>query len=393
MIELKKFLYGLFGAIKLNFFIIFYKLIMKKKIILFRIDSFAQITHIETIFKLFKKDKNVKLFIMIAPVFLNEVKRKFCKNTFNSYATNLALFYDIFIGTSPVMRTPMFGKKRICVFYGQPSKGIEYRTMNKKGFDILFFYGQYMYDFYLEEQKRDPKLKEQKYQIYITGQPKTDSFFQLAKVKDKSFFIKKFKLNSKKQTILFAPSYEYCSCLETDGDSIIKTLVDTGLNIIIKPHPIIFSPNINHHNNWYQKLLDIEKKYDNFIFYKDKNIDDALLACDIFFTDYSSVSFDAVAIDKKLIYWYSPKFYDKYLPSKYEIDGKLAKKKLWGNVGRGLIGYDVKNIRDLKNAINNYLDGKDSYLERRAEIDKYLFANKGHAAQVMVNKIYELLDE
>ncbi|BCD62071.1 CDP-glycerol glycerophosphotransferase [Nitratiruptor sp. YY08-26] len=392
--KIKKIVIGLVSSIYLNMNLFYYKFFKNKKIVIFRVDSYAQITHIESVFNNLKKDKNFRLFLLINPLFLNEAREKFYKYSFNSYATNLILFYDIFIGVSPVMRTPLIGKKkRICSFYCQPSKGIEYKDMNFKGYDILFFYGQYMYDFYLEEKERISKLREKNYKIFFTGQPKTDSFFKLTKEKDKSFFVEELNLNPRKKTILYAPSYEYCSSIETNGEEIIEALINTQLNIIVKPHPMIFDSNSDHHKNWYNKLIKLENQYENFLFYKDKNIDDALLACDIFLTDYSSVTFDAVAIDKKIIHWYCPKFYYEYLSKRYGIDGNLANKKLWGNVGRGIISYEVKNIDELKNAINSYLIGKDPYKEQRKELDKYLFANKGYATEKMVEKIYELLNE
>lgn len=56
-------------------------------------------------------------------------------------------------------------------------------------------------------------------------------------------------LENKERTVLLAPSWGKSSILNKFGDEIIKTLLETGYHIIIRPHPQSFTSEadlINH---------------------------------------------------------------------------------------------------------------------------------------------------
>lgn len=319
-------------------------------------------------------------------------------SAYSKLASRFVLFCDMIISVNQGMVYPLIRARfQICMFHGQPSKGNPYKAYNPKGPNIMFFYGPLMRDYYFKEKTRNPSWPEVRY--FEIGQPISDKLFN--NFPDKITSRKLLNINPEKITVLYAPSFEYCSSLATNGHEMIETLCALDINVIVKPHPSFyntcisddgFNVNIPNVKYWGEDI----KKYSsrtNCVFSSENNLNvqHALGASDIMVTDFSGIAFDGILLDRNLIYWNCPLLFDEYLPNKYGLNPEEVKNDLACNVGRDA-GVVVNSCKELVAAVEAYRNCSSMYSDRRKEIARQLLFNHGKATQTMVNKISELLE-
>lgn len=95
-------------------------------------------------------------------------------------------------------------------------------------------------------------------------------------------------LENKERTVLLAPSWGKSSILNKFGDEIIKTLLETGYHIIIRPHPQSFTSEADLMNHLMTEFpnsnsLEWNRDSDNF---------DVLRRSDILISDFSGIVYD-----------------------------------------------------------------------------------------------------
>lgn len=178
---------------------------------------------------------------------------------------------------------------------------------------------------------------EKKGVVSAPGFPRCDCFFDenyIKKVKDK--FYKEYPILKNKKIILFAPTYRGTNLKvanyefdKLDLDLLYEKLSSEYV-FVFKWHPAIY-------NNM---QLDILENYD-FTKYGDfywdlskyRDINDLLIVSDILVTDYSSVIFDYVLLDKPVVYFtYDLEEYESnrglYYPFDDYVYGSVAKTSL-----------------------------------------------------------------
>lgn len=92
-------------------------------------------------------------------------------------------------------------------------------------------------------------------------------------------------LENKERTVLLAPSWGKSSILNKFGDEIIKTLLETGYHIIIRPHPQSFTSEADLMNHLMTEFpnsnsLEWNRDSDNF---------DVLRRSDILISDFPAL--------------------------------------------------------------------------------------------------------
>lgn len=134
-----------------------------------------------------------------------------------------------------------------------------------------------------------------------------------------------YRLNARRKTILYAPTWESKKIWAIGEDSedlqnletfltFLKTL---GVNVILRPHPISI-----HHYHVKARYLSIANKYSN-VYFDDSthsNIhgpNKSLYVADILITDLSSIAIDFLALNKPVIFIYPSRNRDHWtrLPS------------------------------------------------------------------------------
>ncbi|MBN1851630.1 MAG: CDP-glycerol glycerophosphotransferase family protein [Pirellulales bacterium] len=373
--------------------------------LVFNFNSVTQLPHLEpVIIKLrdHANSKRLSFFILTAPSDIAEMKRKLANirlytPVFSIYSSRLLLLCDFFLSVDQCTIYPFLGCRiRACSFHGQPSKGNTYPRFNYKRINTLFFYGPLMRDHYMETKQTEPAWPD--IDCYDIGQPLSDRLFnnRLDKVTARH----RLAIETDRFTVLYAPSFEYCSSMATHGTKIIDAIMDIGLTVIVKPHPAFylrnrfsdeFNRDIPNIRDWYAQV----ERYDSMpqcVFRKDDSLDAvaAISAADIMLTDYSGVAFDGILLDLCMIYWDCPLLYSEYLPRRYGIDGNRARNNLACNVGRDA-GIVVHNVEELAEAIAVYRKNSRYKAQDREEVRERLLYNPGIAAEAMARKIEEIM--
>ncbi|MCD7808411.1 MAG: CDP-glycerol glycerophosphotransferase family protein [Erysipelotrichaceae bacterium] len=214
--------------------------------------------------------------------------------------------------------------------------------------------------------------------VKATGYPRTDCFFDEKYIKNvKEDFYKKYPQLKSKKIILFAPTYRGKQMKDATYDFSkidYQLLYDKFHNdyiFMLKWHPDIYN-NINNGSIETPYLDKYGDFYQDFSSYRD--INDLLLICDILITDYSSVIFDYVLLNKPIVYF------------TYDLEDYT------GNNGRGLyydfddyvFGPIAKNSKELCDALMS-----SDLMEEKRKIfyHQFMEACDGHATQ----KTYEFI--
>lgn len=214
-----------------------------------------------------------------------------------------------------------------------------------------------------------------------TGFPRTDLFFDECYLKDvKDKFYAQYPEFINKKIVLFAPTYRGIKVNDASYD-FTKFDLDRLYNefyeeyvFIVKWHPALFN-NIDRgvvEGPDYSKYKDF---FFDFSFYRD--INDLLIVADLLITDYSSLIFDYVLLNKPIIYY------------AYDLQ------QYAGHGGRGLYfdfdeyvyGKVAVNIDELVDSINHH----DLMLEKRKVFfDKFMGECDGHSTKKTCDWIFNL---
>lgn len=215
--------------------------------------------------------------------------------------------------------------------------------------------------------------------VLATGFPRTDVLFDQAYLqKTKDDFYEQFPHLKNKKLILFAPTWRGVEVADAyyDFDHIdfqkIYDQFHEEYVFMIKWHPAIY----NNAKLFHAKMPDLQQYqgfYQDFSMYRD--INELLVVCDCLITDYSSVIFDYVLLDKPVIYFTYD--YDDYV----------------GQGGRGLYfdfpdyiyGSVAKNSDELIECISH----PDMMEEKRQVfMDKFMGACDGHSTEKTCHWIF-----
>lgn len=308
-------------------------------------------------------------------------------------AARLLVACDFMLALDQGSMFPWFGcRTNACSFHGQPSKGNVYQRFNHRQIDTLFLYGPLMRDYYLRTKAENPQWPD--ITLLEVGQPLTDRRFNVRT--DRREARARLGLDPARFTVLYAPSFEYCSSLATDGAAIIDALAAEDVNLIVKPHPAFynsapFDDEFNRDSprapDWRERIADWSAN-GRCLFPAANTLDGdlALAAADVMLTDYSGIAFDGITLDLGMIFWECPRFWDDYLPRRYGADGTAAKADLACNVGRDA-GIVVADTAALVRAIAAYRDDPSRLGEARRQVRQQLYFNLGRAAGAMTDAI------
>ncbi len=218
--------------------------------------------------------------------------------------------------------------------------------------------------------------------VQATGFPRTDMFFQEEYIKlKKEELLQKYPFMKNKKIILFAPTYRGTKASSANYgienlnlEKIYNELKKENYIFIFKWHPFIYNKIIAKAKN--TEKYELYKKYPEFYFdlSKERDINDLLLMADILITDYSSLIFDYVFVNKPIIYF----AYDLEL---YENDRGMYfpfKEYVYGSV--------VKNEEELIKAIK---EGKMEEEKRKIFKEKFVGACDGNSTKKTCEWIFE----
>ena len=155
----------------------------------------------------------------------------------------------------------------------------------------------------------------------------------------------------KRPVVVLAPSWGSNSIFNVFGDKIIKELVDTGYEIIIRPHPQSFESE--------KELIDtLMQKFpgdDTLSWNRDTSNYEVLKKSDILISDFSGVIYDFSLVYNKPVIYTNPNI------DLSVYDAWWQKNPLHKNQILPLIGCELtsENISNIKEVIDNCLNGSE----------------------------------
>jgi CDP-glycerol glycerophosphotransferase (TagB/SpsB family) len=184
-------------------------------------------------------------------------------------------------------------------------------------------------------------------------------------------------------TVLLAPSWGSSSILVRYGSHIIDALLDTGYNLIIRPHPQSFTADK-------EVMDDLIKKYpdsDRLTWNRDTDNFSALNRADIMISDFSSVIFDYCLIFNKP-FIYTENTFNKAQYDAAWLDEEMWKFRVLPSIGLPLKEEDFPNMKEIiQNAV------KDEGLSRgRDQARAESWANIGQSAVLTVDYMMKKYD-
>lgn len=195
-------------------------------------------------------------------------------------------------------------------------------------------------------------------------------------------------LENKERTVLLAPSWGKSSILNKFGDEIIKTLLETGYHIIIRPHPQSFTSEADLMNHLMAEFpnsnsLEWNRDSDNF---------DVLRRSDILISDFSGIVYDYSLVYRKPVIYADVEFDDSpydawWLDTPFWPIASLPK------IGKQLTKDNMQNLKELIDSCiesTEYKNNIDSLIE---ETWQYKGEGAVRTADYIVNKYNELTEK
>ena len=209
---------------------------------------------------------------------------------------------DILVMTMPdlqtfhIKRSKVHNVHYVYVFHSIVSTHMIYRKNAFDSFDTIFCVGKHHVN---EISKNEKKYGLPSKKLVEFGYEKLE---QLMDEVEKNSKIKSIEKNNR--TILVAPSWGTTGLIETRGDEIIQTLLDSGYDVILRPHPMTYKKS--------QKTIkNIEKKFQKNIHFKlelDIRNSNSFFLSDCMISDWSGVAIEyAFALEKPVLYVDMPK--------------------------------------------------------------------------------------
>lgn len=177
--------------------------------------------------------------------------------------------------------------------------------------------------------------------------------------------------------VLLAPSWGPSSILNKYGSKIIDSLIKTGYQIVVRPHPQSYTSE--------KDMLDnLMKKYPNIEWNKDNDNFDILNKADILISDFSGVIFDfSLVFDKPVIY--ADTSFDYSIYDAYWLNEEFWTFKVLPELGEQL---KEESLSEIKSIIDNCLNDNKYQLGRNRVRNEAWF-NIGNSAKDIVDFLVE----
>ena len=185
-------------------------------------------------------------------------------------------------------------------------------------------------------------------------------------------------------TVLVAPTWGVNSLFNRIGDELIDRLIDTGYNIVIRPHPQSYTAEAG--------LIErMKKKYPESVRFHWNADNDNLnvLGCsDIMISDYSGVIYDyAIIFDKPVIYSFDS--FDKGPYDAWSVEDDPRMITILPEIAVQIKKEELPNIKE---TIDTALID-DSRAKARAFAREHFWYNHGLGAQKCVDYIEKKIEE
>lgn len=204
----------------------------------------------------------------------------------------------------------------------------------------------------------------------------------------KGIFEEALPEKNKRKTILLAPSWGESSILSKYGAKILRALLDTGYEIIVRPHPqSLTSEKAVLEPLWkeFPDSDDLTWNYDNDNF-------EVLRKADLMITDFSGIIFDyALVFGKPIIY--ADTSFDSAPYDAAWIEEPLWRFEVLKELGAPLKETDLPRMGELMDTLLHSTQGSEARARVRQEAWQCIGESAERTVDYMVRKYQELCAE
>ena len=275
--------------------------------------------------------------------------------------------------TFHIKRSKIYPVHYVYIFHSLCSTHYIYRKTAFDNFDTIFCTGNYQI---IEIQEREKKSNLAKKKLVKHGYGKLDILInevQSTNVRNNA---------SNNKVVLIAPTWGPNGLIETKGQEIVHILLDSGFNVILRPHPMT----IKKSNNIIQKIEKEFKDNLNFKLETDIRNTESLFLCDCMISDWSGVAIEyAFVFEKPIFYIDTPQKINN--PEHHQIGLVPLEEKIRLQIGEVL---SLSQLSLMPSKINQLLQSQNKFKEKIQKIKEETVFNIGNSGEQGAKYLLEL---
>jgi YidC/Oxa1 family membrane protein insertase len=273
--------------------------------------------------------------------------------------------------TFHIKRSKVYPVHYVYIFHSLNSTQRAYRSTAFDNFDTVFCTGNYQI---IEIQERERKFNLKKKQLVKHGYGRLDTLIN--EVQNTN--IKKNVSNNK--VVLVAPSWGANGLIETKGQEIVHILLNSGFDVILRPHPMT----IKKSNKVIQKIEKEFKDNLNFKLETDIRNMESWFTCDCMISDLSGAAIEyAFAFEKPILYVVTP----EKIVQENEIGFIPLEEKIRAEIGEIV---SLSQLSLIPSKINQFLLSQNKFKEKIQKIRKKAVFNIGNSGEQGAKHLLEL---
>jgi YidC/Oxa1 family membrane protein insertase len=282
------------------------------------------------------------------------------------------------LGSYHIKRSKEFPVHYIYTFHSMNSTHMEFQKDAFDEFDSIFCVGPYQ----VQELRATEQLYNLKRKNLVEcGYGLLDKLLKLRS----SFPEKKNLLKNNKKNILIAPSWGKQNLLESTGIELVKTLLDAGYYVTVRPHPMTSKKS----PKTIKQIKERFEKNPDFLLDTNTSSFEQLFSSYALITDWSGIGYEyAFVCERPVIYIDVPK---KSHNKEYEKIGLVPFEiSIRDKIGEVV---SVQNVETIPDRIEFLYSNSNNFENKIQKIRNDAIFNIGESGKVTANEIIRIINE
>ena len=273
--------------------------------------------------------------------------------------------------TFHIKRSKVYPVHYVYIFHSLNSTQRAYKKTAFDNFDTIFCTGNYQI---IEIQTRERKFNLVEKKLIKHGYGRLDTLI------NEVLNTNVRKNTSDKKVVLIAPSWGDYGLIETKGKEIVSTLLDSGFDVILRPHPVTLKKS----NKIIQKIEKEFKDNLNFKLETDIRSTESWFLCDCMISDLSGAAIEyAFAFEKPVLYVVTP----QKIVQENEIGLVPLEEKIRSEIGEIV---SLSQLSLIPSKINQFLLSQNKFKEKIQKIREETIFNIGNSGEQGAKHLLEL---
>ena len=273
--------------------------------------------------------------------------------------------------TFHIKRSKVYPVHYVYIFHSLNSTQRAYKKTAFDNFDTIFCTGNYQI---IEIQTRERKFNLGEKKLIKHGYGRLDTLIN--EVLNTNIR----KNTSDKKVVLIAPSWGAHGLIETKGKEIVSILLDSGFDVILRPHPVTLKKS----NKIIQKIEKEFKDNLNFKLETDIRSTESWFLCDCMISDLSGAAIEyAFAFEKPVLYVVTP----EKIVQENEIGLVPLEEKIRSEIGEIV---SLSQLSLIPSKINQFLLSQNKFKEKIQKIREETIFNIGNSGEQGAKHLLEL---